>query len=67
MDLTVTPQGPAYLLRHTLFIPAHVSSLEYTQNETLILGSGESFRARAEQATSDSSGRRREYPPLSPT
>lgn len=37
MDLT--PQGPAYSLRHTLFIPAHVSSLEYAQNETLILGS----------------------------
>ncbi|KAH9048141.1 WD40-repeat-containing domain protein [Lactarius hengduanensis] len=30
---------PAYALQHTLFIPAHVSSLEYTQNETLILGS----------------------------
>ncbi|KAI9446498.1 WD40 repeat-like protein [Lactarius indigo] len=28
-----------YALQHTLLTPAHVSSLEYTQNETLILGS----------------------------
>lgn len=56
MDLQATPEGPQFFLRHTLFIPAHVSSLEYTQNETLILGSGESFRTHAEQeqATSDS-------------
>ena len=52
MDLT--PQGPAHVLRHTLFIPAHVSSLEYTENETLILGSGESLALHAEQATTDS-------------
>ncbi|KAI9466164.1 WD40-repeat-containing domain protein [Lactarius psammicola] len=42
MDVT---QVPACALQHTLFIPAHVSSLEYTQNRTLILGSGESCRA----------------------
>ncbi|KAH9005105.1 WD40-repeat-containing domain protein [Lactarius hatsudake] len=37
--MSLVTQVPAYALQHTLFIPAHVSSLEYTQNETLILGS----------------------------
>jgi len=34
-------QHPAYTLQNTLLIPAHISSLEYTQNGVLILGSGE--------------------------
>ncbi|KAH9079368.1 WD40-repeat-containing domain protein [Lactarius deliciosus] len=37
--MSLVTQVPTYALQHTLFIPAHVSSLEYTQNETLILGS----------------------------
>jgi hypothetical protein len=36
---------PAFALLHTLLIPAQVSTLTYTQNGMLILGSGELSRS----------------------
>jgi len=40
MNLDATTGGPALsLLQHSLLIPAHVSTLTYTRNGTLILGS----------------------------
>src|SRR6266852_8667417 len=38
---------PAFALQHTLLIPAQVSTLTYTQNGMLILGSGELSRSSA--------------------
>ena len=35
---------PAFTSQHTLLTPAHVSTLTYTQNGMLILGSGELSR-----------------------
>ena len=37
--------APAFALQHTLLIPAQVSTLTYTQNGMLILGSGELSRS----------------------
>lgn len=38
---------PAFALQHTFLIPAHVSTLAYTQNGMLIMGSGELSRLLA--------------------